>query len=80
MTPSQTLIAACLACFIGWSAYEAFRMRRSRLKTDLQLTIVTAILQMMEKRQDVALQNDAAIAETLQRISRPANPADGGQP
>lgn len=84
MSWTHTLAVVCLACFIGWSAYEAFRMRRHRLKTDLQLSLVTAILQILEKRQDVALQNDQAIARTLatieSKISRPANPADSGRP
>jgi len=78
MTWTHTLAVACLACFIGWSAYEAFRMRRHRLKTDLQLSLVTAILQVLEQRQDVALQNDQAIARTLStietKLSRPNSP------
>ena len=78
MNWTHVLTAVCFGGPVAWSAYEAFRMRRHRLKTDLQLSLVTAILQVLEQRQDVALQNDQAIARTLSvietKLSRPNSP------
>jgi hypothetical protein len=76
----RVLAVLAIALPVAWSAYEAFRMRRHRLKTDILMAVTTCTIVNLDKRLTLAVQNDAAIAETLQRISRPADPADGGQP
>jgi hypothetical protein len=79
----RVLSVLAIALPVAWSAYEAFRMRRHRLKTDLLMSVTTCTLVNLDKRLTLAVQNDQVIAETLQRISRPAdpaNPADGGRP
>ena len=76
MTPTHVLLIACLSSVVGWSAYEAFRMRRHRMKTDLLMAVTTVTIINLDKRLTLAVQNDAAIAETLQRLSRPQNPAE----
>jgi hypothetical protein len=84
MTPTAFLIVACFAAAASWSCYEAFRMRQHRRSTEYILHLVTITLEKMQKRQDAALLNDATIARSLEtiheRLSRPADPADGGQP
>jgi len=50
------------------------------MKTDILMAVTTCTIVNLDKRLTLAVQNDQAIAETLQRISRPANPADGGRP
>ena len=76
----RVLSVLAIALPVAWSAYEAFRMRRHRLKTDVLMAVTTCTIVNLDKRLTLAVQNDQAIAETLQRISRPANPADGGRP
>jgi hypothetical protein len=76
----RVLAVLAIALPVTWSAYESFRMRRHRLKTDLLMAVTTCTIVNLDKRLTLAVQNDAAIAEALQRISRPADPADGGQP
>ena len=79
MNWTHVLTAACFGLPVAWSAYEAYRMRRHRLKTDLLMSVTTCVIQKLDKRLTMAVENDQAIAETLQRLSR-QNPADGGQP
>jgi hypothetical protein len=76
----RVLAVLAIALPVAWSAYEAYRMRRHRMKTDILMAVTTCTIVNLDKRLTLAVQNDQAIAETLQRISRPANPADGGQP
>ena len=76
----RVLAVLAIALPVAWSAYEAFRMRRHRLKTDILMAVTTCTIVNLDKRLTMAVANDQAIAETLQRISRPQNPADGGQP
>jgi hypothetical protein len=80
MNWTHLLMALSIGLPVAWSAYEAFRMRRHRLKTDVLMAVTTCTIVNLDKRLTLAVQNDAAIAETLQRISRPQNPADGGRP
>jgi hypothetical protein len=80
MNWAHVLTVLCFALPVTWSAYEAFRMRRHRMKTDILMAVTTCTIVNLDKRLTLAVQNDQAIAETLQRISRPQNPADGGQP
>jgi hypothetical protein len=76
----RVLAVLAIALPVAWSAYEAFRMRRHRLKTDILMAVTTCTIVNLDKRLTMAVANDAAIAEALQRISRPQNPADGGRP
>jgi hypothetical protein len=76
----RVLAVLAIALPVAWSAYEAFRMRRHRMKTDILMAVTTCTIVNLDKRLTLAVANDQAIAETLQRISRPANPADGGRP
>lgn len=84
MTWTQTLGALCFLCFVAWNTYECFRMRQHRKSSEYILHLVTVNLEKMLKRQDAAFANDATTARTLeqieQRLSRPANPADGVRP
>jgi hypothetical protein len=75
MTPAQSLMLACFTIAVGWSAYEAYRMRRHRLKTDLLMSVTTCTLINLDKRLTLAVQNDAAIAEAITALkSRPTTP------
>lgn len=75
MTPAQSLILVCLTIAVGWSAYEAYRMRRHRLKADLLMAVTTCTIINLDKRLTLAVQNDAAIAEAIIAMkSRPNNP------
>ena len=74
MNWTHLLMALSIGLPILWSAYEAYRMRRHRLKTDLLMAVATSSIINLDKRLTMAVQNDAAIAETLQRLSRPNNP------
>jgi hypothetical protein len=80
MNWTHLLMALSIGLPVTWSAYEAFRMRRHRIKTDILMAVTTCTLVNLDKRLTMAVANDQAIAETLQRISRPADPADGGRP
>jgi hypothetical protein len=75
MTPFQTLIVSCVAASVAWSAYEAYRMRRHRLKTDLLMSVTTCVIQKIDKRLTMAVENDQAIAAKIAELSRPQNPA-----
>ena len=75
MNWAHLLTAACFALPVTWSAYEAFRMRRARLKTDVLMAVATSSIINLDKRLTLAVQNDAAIAEAITALkSRPSNP------
>jgi hypothetical protein len=74
MTPFHSLILACVAASVGWSAYEAYRMRRHRIKTDLLMSVTACCVQNLDKRLTLAVQNDQAIADKIAELSR-QNPA-----
>ena len=74
MTPFHSLILACVAASVGWSAYEAYRMRRHRMKTDLLMSVTACCVQNLDKRLTLAVQNDQAIADKIAELSR-QNPA-----
>ena len=59
---------------VAWSAYEAYRMRRSRLKTDLLMSVTACCVENLDKRLTLAVQNDQAIAAKIAELSR-RNPA-----
>ena len=63
-----------IACPVAWSAYEAYRMRRHRLKTDLLMAVATSSIINLDKRLTLAVQNDQAIAAKIAELSR-QNPA-----
>ena len=60
---------------ILWSAYEAFKMRRHRMKTDVLMAVATSTIVNLDKRLTLAVQNDQAIAAKIAELSRPQNPA-----
>ena len=74
MTPAQSLILVCFTIAVGWSACEAYRMRRHRLKTDLLMAVATSSIINLDKRLTLAVQNDQAIAAKIAELSR-QNPA-----
>ena len=59
---------------ILWSAYEAFKMRRHRMKTDVLIAVATSTIVNLDKRLTLAVQNDQAIAAKIAELSR-RNPA-----
>jgi hypothetical protein len=75
MTPFHSLILACVAASVGWSAYEAYRMRRHRMKTDLLMSVTACCVQNLDKRLTMAVENDRAIAQQIAEMTRPKNPA-----
>jgi hypothetical protein len=75
MTWTQFLGVLCFALPVAWSAYEAYRMRRSRLKTDLLMSVTACCVENLDKRLTLAVQNDQAIAAKIAELSRPQNPA-----
>jgi hypothetical protein len=66
---------ASIALPVAWSAYEAYRMRRHRLKTDVLMAVATSSIINLDKRLTLAVQNDQAIAAKIAELSRPQNPA-----
>lgn len=78
MTPTQVIGLMVVFSVVGWNAYEAFRMRQHRAKTNHILHLVTVVLEKLEKRQDAALAHDQTIGRTLEaiesRLSRHATP------
>ena len=74
MNWAHLLTAACFGLPVAWSAYEAYRMRRSRLKTDLLMSVTTCVIQKLDKRLTLAVENDQAIAAKIAELSR-RNPA-----
>jgi hypothetical protein len=66
---------ASIALPVTWSAYEAYRMRRHRLKTDLLMSVTACCVENLDKRLTLAVQNDQAIAAKIAELSRPQNPA-----
>jgi hypothetical protein len=74
MNWAHLLTAACFGLPVAWSAYEAYRMRRHRLKTDLLMAVATSSIINLDKRLTLAVQNDQAIAAKIAELSR-QNPA-----
>jgi hypothetical protein len=59
---------------VAWSAYEAFKMRRHRMKTDVLMAVATSTIVNLDKRLTLAVANDQAIAAKIAELSR-RNPA-----
>jgi hypothetical protein len=75
MNWTHVLTAVCFGGPVAWSAYEAYRMRRSRLKTDLLMSVTACCVENLDKRLTLAVQNDQAIAAKIAELSR-RNPAN----
>ena len=70
MTPLYWLILACVAASVGWSAYEALRMRLHRMKADQMLSLTASVIQKLDKRLTMAVENDRLIATKIAEMTR----------
>jgi hypothetical protein len=75
MNWTHVLTAASFAFPVTWSAYEAYRMRRHRMKTDLMLSLTACVIQKLDRRLTMAVENDRAIAQQIAEMTRPKKPA-----